>query len=231
MYVRDHWAGILDKLGVKIIPYARLFGVDDTSAYFQHVTSGEPIIVDEVDTVVTSLGHTAVNGLAAELADWNGELHEIGDCLASEQISPDRITMEITENLLMSDPEAATALLEALKRLGLKIAVDDFGTGYSSLSYLHRFPIDTIKIDKSFIDTMIGNRKSFGIVEILTKLARNLGMDVVAEGIEASEQVETLRRFTCNYGQGFLFSRPLPEDKASELLRADPDWKNPSTVQ
>ncbi|MEM7122601.1 MAG: FAD-dependent oxidoreductase [Pseudomonadota bacterium] len=82
MYVRDHWAGILNKLGVKIIPYARLFGVDDTSAYFQHVTSGEPIIVDEVDTVVTSLGHSAVNGLAAELDGWDGELHEIGDCLA-----------------------------------------------------------------------------------------------------------------------------------------------------
>jgi len=82
MYVRDHWAGILHKLGVKVIPYARLFGVDGNTAFFQHATSGEPIIIDEIDTVVTSLGHGSVTGLADALENWPGELHMIGDCLS-----------------------------------------------------------------------------------------------------------------------------------------------------
>ena len=133
-------------------------------------------------------------------------------------VDASNITVEITESLLMSDPERAAILLEQLKELGIRIAVDDFGTGYSSLSYLHRFPIDTIKIDRSFVNSMLSNQKSLGIVKILTDLAHNLGMHVIAEGIEEQDQVHSLQSLKCHYGQGYLFSRPLTEMQTLDLI-------------
>lgn len=133
-------------------------------------------------------------------------------------IEPSSLKLEITENLLMQNPELASAVLNQFKNTGMKLAIDDFGTGYSSLSYLHRFPMDTLKIDQSFVRTMLESEDSMAIVRTIAELALNLGMKIIAEGMESAEQMSCLREFNCDYGQGYLISKPLPEPKAVKLL-------------
>ena len=135
-----------------------------------------------------------------------------------EQIDPKHIKFEITESILMANPLDAAASLEALKTLGSTIAIDDFGTGYSSLSYLHRFPIDTLKIDKSFVSTMLENAKSHEIVKSLCILAKALEMSIVAEGIEKVEEHQRMRKMGVNYGQGYFYAKPMPEAEFCEYL-------------
>lgn len=142
----------------------------------------------------------------------------IGRLLKDSNIAPGQIKLEITESLLMDNPELAAIALENLKDLGLKIAIDDFGTGYSSLSYLNRFPIDTLKIDRSFVDSMFTNNKSLEIIRMLADLARCLNMDVIAEGIESKAQAAQLYQFDCDYGQGYLYAKPLPRQEIIQLL-------------
>lgn len=133
-------------------------------------------------------------------------------------IRPEQLRLEITESLLMEDPDLATVVLDRLKEIGVKLAIDDFGTGYSSLSYLHRFPIDTLKIDRSFICSMLTEPGSLEIVRTLSQLAHNLGMDTVAEGVERPEELRRLTTLDCDYGQGFLISKPLPERAMATLV-------------
>lgn len=121
-------------------------------------------------------------------------------------INPELVRFEITESLLLKDPERANDLLYELKKTGAKLAIDDFGTGYSSFNYLHRFPFDILKIDRAFIGTMVPNRKSRQIVKSLVLLSHDLGMDVVAEGIETSFEEEILVELHAEYGQGFHYS-------------------------
>lgn len=142
--------------------------------------------------------------------------------LKSRRIAPAQIKLEITETLLMENPELAALSLEQIKDLGVRVAIDDFGTGYSSLNYLNRFPIDTLKIDRSFVSSMLSNDKSLEIVRMLAELARSLGMDIIAEGIEDEAQAEQLRTFGCDYGQGFLYARPVPAEQAMALINAMP---------
>ena len=123
------------------------------------------------------------------------------------------LKLEITESALIQSEGETLTLLEELKARHIQLVIDDFGTGYSSLSYLHRFPLDTLKIDRSFIQGMHQSPKRLGIVETTINLAHTLGMNVVAEGIESQEQLDTLRDFGCESGQGYLFSRPVPADK------------------
>ncbi len=149
---------------------------------------------------------------------------QVGGVINRHNVDPRQIVVEITENVLMENPEHAALSLERLKELGLRISVDDFGTGYSSLNYLHRFPIDVLKIDRAFVSSMLLNRKSMGIVRAITELARVVRMDVVAEGIEEEAQLRPLQEFGCRYGQGFLFSRPLSEPQACQLLEAKRNW-------
>ena len=134
-------------------------------------------------------------------------------------ISNQRIRVEITETMLMSDVKSTIDLMLQLKELGLKLAIDDFGTGYSSLSYLHRFPIDYLKVDKSFIGQMEKSQEDFEIVRTIITLSHTLGMYVVAEGIETQDQRELLKTFNCRYGQGFLFSKPLAADDITQHLK------------
>ena len=122
----------------------------------------------------------------------------------------------------MDDPELAALSLEQIKGLGVRVAIDDFGAGYSSLNYLNRFPIDTLKIDRSFVSSMFSNDKSLEIVRMLTELARSLGMDIIAEGIEEEAQADQLRVFGCDYGQGFLYARPVPARQAMALIKGIP---------
>ena len=130
----------------------------------------------------------------------------------------ERIKFEITESLLMDSPDVASNALHRLKKTGAKLAIDDFGTGYSSFSYLHQYPFDTLKIDRSFISGMSKNIKSNEIVKSLINLSHDLGMDVVAEGIETHFEVDMLLQHRTDYGQGFYFSEAVVEEEFIKLL-------------
>jgi len=131
----------------------------------------------------------------------------------------EQIKFEITESLLVDNPELASRWLHQLKETGVKLAIDDFGTGYSSFSYLHSFPFDTLKIDRMFVSAMLRNKKSNQIVKSLVNLSHNLGMDVVAEGIESDREAELMRQYNTKYGQGYYFSKAVTESEFIELLQ------------
>jgi len=147
-----------------------------------------------------------------------GLVDRVAHVLDRTGTSPGDVKLEITETLLMQDPELAASVLGRLKELGLRLALDDFGTGYSSLSYLQRFPIDTLKIDQSFTRRMLDDSGSGAIVKTLVDLARNLGMQTVAEGIERPDQAAALAALGCDYGQGYLYARPLPATDVLSFL-------------
>jgi EAL domain-containing protein (putative c-di-GMP-specific phosphodiesterase class I) len=119
----------------------------------------------------------------------------------------------------MSDVTPAVELLHRMKSLGVKLSIDDFGTGYSSLSYLSRFPIDTLKIDRSFVADITHDANDAAIVTSIIALAHNLKLAVIAEGVETAEQLDYLRRHGCDEIQGYYFSRPLPADEFEQLIR------------
>jgi diguanylate cyclase (GGDEF)-like protein/PAS domain S-box-containing protein len=136
-------------------------------------------------------------------------------------IPPSTLKLEITESAIMQDPDAATRTLQALKDLGIRLAVDDFGTGYSSLSYLKRFPVDTLKIDRSFIEGVGRDNNDTAIVRSIIDLASTLGMTVTAEGVETPTQQWCLLQLGCDRVQGYLFAKPLPAQEMADLLAAD----------
>jgi diguanylate cyclase (GGDEF)-like protein len=136
-------------------------------------------------------------------------IQRIEEVLDESQINPWHLKLEITETVVMENPELAAVTLAKLRSLGVRLSIDDFGTGYSSLSYLNRFPVDTLKIDRSFVTTMNAADENLQIVKTIVTLAGNLGMQVVAEGVETEEQLQHLRSLKCQYGQGYLFSTPL----------------------
>ena len=136
-------------------------------------------------------------------------IQKVAGILNETRLSPTSLKLEITESAVIENVETATRMLNQLRALGVQLAMDDFGTGYSSLSNLHRFPINTLKIDRSFISRMVENNENAEIVRTISGLAQNLGMDVVAEGVETREQLEILRSLGCQYGQGYFFSKPV----------------------
>ena len=136
-------------------------------------------------------------------------IERIEEVLHESQINPWHLKLEITETVVMENPELAAVTLAKLRGLGVRLSIDDFGTGYSSLSYLNRFPVDMLKIDRSFVTSMNEADENLQIVKTIVTLAGNLGMQVVAEGVETEDQLEQLRSLKCQYGQGFLFSKPL----------------------
>ena len=138
----------------------------------------------------------------------------IGKTLQETGLDPSCLDLEITESYAMQNADFTISVLRDLKKMGVRVSIDDFGTGYSSLSYLKQFPIDTLKIDRSFVNQMIENEENIEIVRTIVSLAQNLNMDVVAEGVETKEQLALLRQLNCENGQGFFFSNPL---EASEV--------------
>jgi diguanylate cyclase (GGDEF)-like protein/PAS domain S-box-containing protein len=160
-----------------------------------------------------------VNLSAQQVADPN-LLGMVKRVLDRTGLSPDQLGLELTETTLMHEAEPALALLEALHELGIALALDDFGTGYSSLTYLHRFPVDVLKVDRSFVVNLGRDVRTSTIVKGVTAMAHALGMVVVAEGVEASDQLATLRTLSCDVAQGNFLAPPMPKQQLDELLAA-----------
>lgn len=159
----------------------------------------------------------AVNVSAVQLGQPQ-LLSSVASALSRTGLDPAYLELEITESVLMQDAETSINMLRALKEMGIKIAVDDFGTGYSSLSYLKRFPIDVLKIDRSFIREVVINPDDSSIVTAIAALAKSLHLSVVAEGVETNEQLDFLRSENCERAQGYLFSRPVTPEALLSLL-------------
>ena len=141
-------------------------------------------------------------------------------------VNPACLKLEITESAIMENAESTIAMLKTLRHLGLQLSIDDFGTGYSSLSYLHRFPIDMLKVDRSFVGSMEDGTENGEIVRTIIALAKTLNLSVVAEGIESIHQLHQLRILGCEFGQGYLFSRPVPAEDAQLILDDKTRWQS-----
>jgi diguanylate cyclase (GGDEF)-like protein/PAS domain S-box-containing protein len=148
-------------------------------------------------------------------------IEQVSQILQDTELDPHQLKLEITETLLMENAEYAVVNLTQLQKLGIQLAIDDFGTGYSSLSYLHRLPIDTLKVDRSFISRLDIDGEQLAIVRTIIMLAWNLGMDVVAEGVETSKQLSQLYALHCEYAQGYFFSKPLDAKTAEQFIRSE----------
>ena len=160
----------------------------------------------------------AVNLSARQLRHPN-LVQDVADALDDSGLLPSRLILEITESVLMIDTAATLNRLFQLKSLGVRLAVDDFGTGYSSFAYLRRFPVDILKIDKSFVDGVANEPTAGALVDAMIRIGKTLRLETVAEGIEHVDQADRLRALQCDVGQGYLFSRPLPSDAITLLLR------------
>ena len=202
-------------------------------------------IAEEMGLMVP-IGEWVLCEACRQLADWHRQFPSeqpltISVNLSSRQLSaalvdavqrileetglqPGSLRFEITESNMMSDAQASVDLLHRLKDLDIQLHIDDFGTGYSSLSSIHSFPIDTLKIDRSFVGRLGQDEEADQIVRTITTLAENLGMDVIAEGIETDLQLDRLRNLHCSKGQGFLFAEPLDSGSVQDLMCARPRW-------
>jgi diguanylate cyclase (GGDEF)-like protein len=189
--------------------------------------------------VIADLGRWVLRESCRQLAGWRVLVPDLvlNVNLSADQLHDDRLpaeverilhasglpgaalTLEITESMLLAGDDDVSCRLERLKALGLSIAVDDFGTGYSSLAYLKQFPVDTLKIDKSFIDTVAGSPQDSVLARTIVELGRGMRLHTIAEGIESAEQLEQLRLLQCQLGQGYHFSQPLSGDELTAYLR------------
>jgi EAL domain-containing protein (putative c-di-GMP-specific phosphodiesterase class I) len=160
----------------------------------------------------------AVNVSARQL-DSDQIVGDIKGALAKSGLDPTALTIEITETTLMKNVEDTAHRLRAIKGLGVRIAIDDFGTGYSSLGHLKRFPVDALKIDRSFISELRSNQQGDAVIHTLVQLGKALSIETFAEGIEQEHELSLLQQEDCEGGQGFLFSRPLEVDDIEPFLR------------
>ena len=220
---------------------------------WQHPTRGllgpiEFIPVAEETGLIRELGWWNLREACRQISEWRAGLiahrhltisvnlsakqflqpNLVGDIkklLAELALAPEALKLEITESTVMADPTGAVEMLLQIKSLGIRLAIDDFGTGYSSLSYLHRFPLDTLKIDRSFISGMGDDGEGMEIARTILPMSNNLRLDVVAEGGETIQQVALLKKLECKYGQGFYFSRPLTAEGTTALLAGDLTWQ------
>ncbi|MBW4655314.1 MAG: EAL domain-containing protein [Kaiparowitsia implicata GSE-PSE-MK54-09C] len=153
---------------------------------------------------------------------WDAPLVETLDSILADTplVNFGGLTLEITESILIENVSATIDLLSRIKERGIAVSIDDFGTGYSSMSYLHDLPIDTLKVDRSFVGHMTREGKNYRITETIVQLSNRLGLEAIAEGIETSEQLSFLQQFGCEYGQGYLFSKPIPAESATVLLQS-----------
>lgn len=191
---------ILHSACSQVVKWQKDFGSDKPLSVAVNLSGkhfGHPDLVEQINTVIRETG-----------------------------IDPVALKLELTESAIMENAEMAILMLKQIKETGVQLSIDDFGTGYSSLSYLHRFPIDLLKVDRSFVGAMEENSENGEIVRTVVALAKALKLKVVAEGIESIHQFHQLRVLGCEYGQGFLFSKPLPVAEIERLLADNNRWKN-----
>jgi EAL domain-containing protein (putative c-di-GMP-specific phosphodiesterase class I) len=168
----------------------------------------------------------AVNVSAVELRARDF-IAVVGTILAETGSAADRLELEITESSLMQDSTATSVVLSGLKDMGINLALDDFGTGYSSLSYLRRFPIDTLKIDRSFVYDLVTNPDDASIVSAVISMGKSLHMRVVAEGVETRKQLAFLQTHSCPDGQGYYFSEAVMPEQFSQFMRCNASEVDP----
>jgi EAL domain-containing protein (putative c-di-GMP-specific phosphodiesterase class I) len=161
--------------------------------------------------------------LSARQLDRSDLVDGVAAALEHSGLDPDRLWLEITESVLMEDADTAVAALRRLRALGVHLCIDDFGTGYSSLAYLRRFPVDALKVDRSFVAGLGEDAEDSAIVEAVVSMAHSLRLSVVAEGVETDEQLARLRDLGCELAQGFYFAAPVPP-AALDPLAAGPRW-------
>jgi diguanylate cyclase (GGDEF)-like protein len=192
----------------------------------------------EDNAMIVPIGRWVVEEACQQAAAWHATGHPIGmsvnvssrqleheefiaevhDALTDSGLAPEALTLEITETVLMRDAHAAASRLQALKALGVRIAIDDFGTGYSSLAYLRQFPVDALKIDRSFVSGISSSKQAGALMHTLVQLGKALGLETLGEGIEEHAQLEQLKHEECDTGQGFLFARPLDVEAVTRFL-------------
>jgi diguanylate cyclase (GGDEF)-like protein/PAS domain S-box-containing protein len=220
---------------------------------WQHPTRGllgpdEFIPVAEETGLIRELGWWNLREACRQISEWRASLaahphltisvnlsakqflqpnlvEDIRELIVELALPPEALKLEITESTVMADPSGAVEMLQQIKSLGIQLAIDDFGTGYSSFSYLHRFPLDTLKIDRSFISGMGKDGEGMEIARTILPMANNLRLDVVAEGVETVQQVALLKKLQCKYGQGYFFSKPLSAEGTAALLAGDLTWQ------
>ncbi|MDR3640986.1 MAG: EAL domain-containing protein [Humidesulfovibrio sp.] len=208
------------------------------------VGPGSFITLAEETGIILELGRVVLTRACADLADWRERdpaarklfvavnlsnkqfsqytlVEQVAETLSRTRLPADRLKLEITESTIMVNAESALVMLKRLKALGVQISIDDFGTGYSSLSYLQRFPVDTLKVDRSFVGRLGLDPENQEIVRAIVALAHSLGLDVVAEGVEEVGQADMLRDLGCECVQGFYFSRPLDGERAEAAIGRD----------
>jgi EAL domain-containing protein (putative c-di-GMP-specific phosphodiesterase class I) len=161
----------------------------------------------------------AVNLSPRQFADEH-LLHDVDEALLASSMSPVLLQLEVTESMVMRNVSRAVRVLDAIQNRGIRLAIDDFGTGYSSMSLMKQFPIDTIKVDRSFVRDLAHDTEDQAIAQAIISMGKALGMTVIAEGVETVEQQEFLRQHACDEMQGYLFSKPLPARELAELLRS-----------
>ncbi|MBD2198545.1 MULTISPECIES: two-component system response regulator [Calothrix] len=162
--------------------------------------------------------------LSARLFSQPNLMAQIDEILYETQVNPENLELEITETVIMENSHAVKTILQQLKERRIKLVMDDFGTGYSSLSYLHSFPLNALKIDKSFVKRMQENQEDMGLVPAMINIADSMGMRAIAEGVETTEQLAQLRSLNCEFAQGFLFSKPIEQQSVLNLLTTAPQW-------
>ncbi len=167
--------------------------------------------------------HISVN-LSAKLFLQPNFLAQIDQIIYETKVNPAFLELEITESVIMENSMDVKTTLQELKERNIKLTMDDFGTGYSSLSYLHNFPLNTLKIDKSFLNLMQNNHENMGLVPAMIGIAHSMGMKAIAEGVETSEQLSQIRDLNCNFAQGNLFSEPMEPQLMLDLILAAPQW-------
>ncbi|MDZ8261452.1 EAL domain-containing protein [Nostoc sp. ChiQUE01b] len=162
--------------------------------------------------------------LSAKLFLQPNLVEQIDRIIYENKINPAYLELEITESVIMENTDAIKIILQQLKQRKIKLIMDDFGTGFSSLSYLHSFPLNALKIDKSFVKRMQENKENMGLVPAMIGIANSMGMSAIAEGVETQEQLAQLRSLNCNFAQGYLFSKPIEQQLALKLLTSAPQW-------
>ena len=145
-------------------------------------------------------------------------MDEIREILEKSSLPPKNLEIEITESIMIDSIDKALEVIGEIKKLGIKIAIDDFGTGYSSLSYLNKFPADLLKVDKSFIDEMNSSESSRQYVATIISIGHIMNLDVISEGVEKPDQLETLKEIGCDFIQGYIWGKPLPPEEAEKLV-------------